>query len=181
MSDSHWQNELAPVLRTMQIVVGSLVVGCLTFLVVAFVGSDRAALAPQFPIMTYMAIGFTFVILVVRMIVPGMIVAQGRRRITEGTWKLPAGRGSQPINAEFIERTGDAGKLAMLFMIQMIVAAALLEGAVFFGLVAYTVERSPLALIVAIILIIGVGLHFPTRSRLVHWIEDQLTLMEQER
>ncbi|HYW80641.1 MAG TPA: hypothetical protein VE890_13740 [Thermoguttaceae bacterium] len=182
MSDSPWQNELSPVLRTMQIVAGALVAGCLTFLVVVLVVSDRVGAAGQLPVITYVAIGFACVALVVRMIVPGIVVAQGRRRIAEGTWNLPAGRGFQPpLNSEFIERTGDAGKLAMLFMTRMIIAAALLEGAAFCSMVAYMVEQSPMALIVAGVMIIGVALHFPTRSRLIHWIEDQLTLIEQER
>jgi hypothetical protein len=45
----------------------------------------------------------------------------------------------------------------------------------------YAVARSPIVLIVAIALIVCVAAHFPTRSKVFAWIEDQLLLIEQER
>jgi len=176
MSDPSWQEELGPVLLTMQIIVGALVAGCLTFFVVVCAVSLRGDAADESLVITYTAIVFACVALVVRTIVPGLIVAQGRRRIIEGTWQ-----GSPTVNARFSEQTGDAGKLAAVFTTRLIVAAALLEGTAFFAMIAYMLEGSPLALILAAALILGVALHFPTRARLVDWIEEQLTLIEQER
>jgi len=184
VSDHQWHNELTPVLRTMQIVVGALVAGCAMFLVVVLVVAPTMAAdrRQDMPLITYVATGFAVVSLIVRAVVPGIVVTLGRRRILNGNWPMPASRGgSQPINVEFIERTGDAGRLAVLSLNRTIIAAAMLEGAAFFALVAYMIERLPLALVVAVALIVGVALHFPTRSRLVHWVEDQLALIEQER
>jgi hypothetical protein len=36
-------------------------------------------------------------------------------------------------------------------------------------------------LVVAVAMILGLVFHIPTRSGVVHWIEDQLQLIEQER
>ncbi|MBN2477537.1 MAG: hypothetical protein JXB62_23220 [Pirellulales bacterium] len=181
-SDS-WQNELSPVLRVHQIVVAALLTGCLMFLVITLViGSSVAeGMEQESTLITFTSLGFAVVALLVRTVVSGVIVARGRRSILRGTWRLPRGRDGQPISAEFIERTGDAGKLAVLSLQRTIVGAAVLEGAAFFTLVAYLIEQSPLALGAAALLIVGVGLHFPTQGRLVQWIADQLTLLEQER
>ena len=131
--------------------------------------------------MTIMAVVFVVVVLIVRLIVPGVITAVGRRKIVQGTWNLPQGRNAQTWLVELIERTGDPGKLASLFMIRTIVAGAMIEGATFFTLIAHMIEGTTLSLIVAVALIAGLLLHFPTRSRLVGWIEDQLVQIEQER
>ena len=50
-----------------------------------------------------------------------------------------------------------------------------------FALVAYLVDQSPLSLMLAGVLIFGLAAHFPTRSRLIHWIEDQLVLLQRQR
>jgi hypothetical protein len=62
----------------------------------------------------------------------------------------------------------------------MIAGAALFEGAAFFLLVAYLVERSPWSLAAAIVMIIGVALHFPTQQRVADWIERQTSLLQEE-
>ena len=87
----------------------------------------------------------------------------------------------QEQSARFLERTGDAGQLFVVFQTRTIVAGALLEGTAFFALITYMIERSPLALTLAVLLILGVAVHFPTRSGVIRWIEDQLRLVERER
>ena len=63
----------------------------------------------------------------------------------------------------------------------MIVSAACLEGAAFFLLIAYMLERSPWALAAAFALILGVAAHFPTRQRVSDFIQRQMSLIEEER
>ncbi len=182
MADSQWRDELGPMLRTLQIVVGALIAGTVGFLVVVlvvFTTEDRGDAAP---VITYVAVAFAVTTLIARIVTPGIIIARGRRAIARGTWRLTQGSAAPPARiAELLERTGDAGKLGILFNISTIVAAALLEGAAFFAIVAYMMEHSVLSLIVAVVLIFGLATHVPTRSRLIHWIEDQLAQLQQER
>ena len=91
--------------------------------------------------LTYAAIGFAVIALIARLIVPGVIASTTRRKIIAGTWRLPAHAPAR--TAAFVERTGDAGRLAIAFLTGTIAAAALLEGIAFFALVAYLLERSP--------------------------------------
>ena len=185
------REEIARRVRTSQIIVGALVAGPLVFLVIVFVVIQQgfAGVPETAPILTYIALAFAFSAVLARLIVPNLIVAQSRRNIIQGTWQMPVSAHSQSGYsqtvqedfARFIEQTGDAGRLLFVFQTRTIVAGAVLEGAAFFALITYMIERSPLALIVAVLLILGVALHFPTRSGVIRWIEDQLRLVERER
>ena len=181
MSDSKWQDELGPIVRSLQIIVGSLIAGCVIFLVIALATTGGKVAAGGQSLLTYMAVVFAVTALIARMVVPGILIASTRRKITGGTWRPPQSPALNPTLAALLERAGDAGKLAMVFQTSSIVGAALLEGAAFFALLAYLVEQSPLSLILAGVLILGLATHLPTRSRVIHWIEDQFVLLEQER
>ncbi|HVX60236.1 MAG TPA: hypothetical protein VHC19_06540, partial [Pirellulales bacterium] len=61
------------------------------------------------------------------------------------------------------------------------IAVAILEGAAFFLVVAYQLERNPLALAVAIPLIIVIAAHFPTPARVAEWVERQLRRLDEDR
>ncbi len=186
MMDSSWQDELTRPLRTLQIIVAALVTGVVVFLGIVLALGPGAPPPPQQPAgggfsLTTLAVVFTVVVLIVRLIVPGVIASVSRRKIADGTWAPQQGRNTQAWMVEFLERTGDAGKLTYVFMNRTIIAGALIEGATFFTLIAHMLEGTTLSLIVAAMLIASLLLHFPTRSRLVGWIEDQLVLIEQER
>jgi hypothetical protein len=180
MQDSHWQDEMTPVLRFLQLVTGALVAGCLFFMVIALINTGGQFQAEGSPILSYTAAGFAAVTLILRIVVPAYIVGNGRRRIARGTFQMSIS-GLSPNMAGSFERTGDAGKLWTVLYTSTIVSAASLEGATFFALVAYLVDHSPLSFMLAIALIVGVGLHIPSRSRIIRWTEDQLAKLEQER
>lgn len=57
---------------------------------------------------------------------------------------------------------------------RMIVTLALLEGAAFFNLVAVMVEGSVLNLIVAVLMLLAMGVSFPTRDRVQSRIESEM-------
>ena len=63
--------------------------------------------------------------------------------------------------------------LPAAFLTQLIVGAAMNEGAAFFALVAYLIEKNPIALGLAVVLIAGVISRFPTTGRVERWIEQQ--------
>ena len=187
MDDSTWKEELTPILRLVQIITGAMVLGSSIFLVIVLVISHGEAATEQ-PLLTYVAALFAVAAIVVRTIVLRVMTASVRRSILRGTWKPPGscsssgtGQSCAPDTSEFLERTGDAGKIAMAFTTRTVIAGALLEGPTFFLLIAYFVERLPLGLLGAALLILGLLLSFPTRSRMVDWIENQLRLLEQER
>lgn len=181
MSDPRWQDELTPIVRQLQIIVGALTAGCVTFLIIALLVTGGKAVEGETPMVTCVAVAFAVMALITRMVVAGIMVSHGRRTILQTSRRSPQDQGLQPADANSPKRTADARKLFPLLINSTIVSAALLEGAAFFALIAYILEQSPLSLIVAIVLIVGLAFYMPTRSRAVHWIEDQLRLLQEER
>lgn len=186
MASFDLQEELAPQVRTLQIIIAALAAGVIVFLAGTLViaspdqgpdGGD-AELPLGLGLMTLVALFMTASMVVARVIVPSQMTAAARRRIAAGTWHPPQ---STQATEKLLEQTGDAGKLSMIFMMRTIVAAALLEGAAFTSIVAYMQEGSTVALGLAVALAAGILLHFPTAPRVAGWIEAQLRRVEEER
>jgi len=185
------KDAIARQVRIPQIIVGALAAGPVFFLVIVIVLVQQgfSGTTDIGPILTYLAVAFAVLAVSARLIVPNLIVARARRGILSGTWHSPQSVYSQSQHpqpaqedlARFFEQTGDAGKLFYVFHTRTIVAAAILEGTAFFGLIAYLSEGSLVALVLAVAMIIAVAAHFPTRSGVLEWIEGQLRLLERER
>jgi len=188
MNDTDWRERIAKLVRIPQIIVAALVAGCVFFLVVVLLvpggpgpaaGGDAAR--PQ-PVLTWIGLVFVATIAIVRAVVPTVMVRNGRRRIAQGTFQPPQARVKSHQKAQQqLEEMGDAGQLFGLYLIKTIIGAALPEGATFLMLIAFMTERQTLALGVAVALILAVAAHLPTRTGVIHWIEDQLRLVEAER
>jgi len=179
--DQQWPAELTPYLRTMRIIVFAMATGCIFFLVVTQVigfGGPKQA-AP--PIITYTACLFAATVVFMRFVVPGIVVAAGRKNLVRemiaraDDFEFPTDVGDLFKSPEF------GNKLCGLLQTKTIISVALLEGAAFFSLIAYMIEGTPLSIIVAVALIIGIMLHFPTRARMIDWIERQLQNIQGER
>ena len=185
MSPNDWRDEIGPQVFTIQIIVAALTAGCLIFMAIAIFLVQTGQAPPvnenDMPLLTYMATAWAGMAIVARMIVPKIIESAARKRIADGTWQAAASGQQQTQVARPAERLGDAGQLLAVLNTRTIVGGAILEGSAFFALVAYLIEKSPLALAAAVVMIIGVVLHFPTRSSATHWIEDQLAAVEQLR
>ena len=189
MSTDDWRDEIGSLLNTIRIIVGGLTAGPLIFMVIVLfmvqTGRNPAADGgAEMPLVTYMALAWAGIAIPVRMIVVRMIDSGNRRRIADGTWQAPTGGQQQAPLAQLaqrLEHLGDAGKLLAVLNTRTIVGGAILEGCGFFSLIAYMIEQSPIALAAAIVMIVGVALHFPTKSSATHWIEDQLAAIEQLR
>ncbi len=183
MNDTAWHEEIGRRAATLQIVTGALLVGSLGFLGVAAVLVHLEMVEPQHDlagVMNLVLLVFLAAEIVARLVVPGMIVAQARSKIAAGTWTLPeAGRSTE--TASLIERTGDAGRLLVVYQTRTIVAAALLEGVALFAIIVYMLTHSLVGLAIAILLILGLVFHIPSRSGVVHWVENQLQLVDQQR
>jgi hypothetical protein len=120
------------------------------------------------PFLTYTAIAFAAIMLPLSLVVPGTIVAQNRRALAAGksTVSPPQGIGTETPATE-------TGRLAMIYQQQLILGAALNEGPAFCAAAAYLIEKSPIALGLAMLLVVGLILRFPTRRRVELWIDQQ--------
>jgi hypothetical protein len=173
---------IAPVafVRTLQIIVAALTLGCVVFLTVALavVGGPSSSSDP--PIVTYIASAIAASLVLARIVVPPVLVAQARRQIRQGTSRGSAGN-LPAVVTDSTKQAADAGKLVQVFLTRTVIAAAILEGGVFLLLVSYLVERSPASLGLAVILIVALAAHFPTVAGCSAWIQEQARLLDEER
>ena len=128
------------------------------------------------PFLTYTAIAVAAVLLPLSFVVPGMIAAQSRRAIAAGTQAVPPQPGTGPEAA-----ASDTRQLAMVYQQQLIIGAAMNEGTAFFAAAAYLIEKSPIALGLAVLLVGGIILRFPTRRRVELWVDQQREKLNMER
>jgi hypothetical protein len=189
------QEDVDRLTRTCQIILGALIAGVSFFLAIAvFIdpgislasGAAPGANAPAggqvaatLPILTYTALAFAVVLLPLSVVVPRIVTARSRRAIAGGSW--PSGTQARAMQARSapLPQT-DAGKLAMVYSQQLIIGAAINEGLAFFAGVAYFIERNPIALGLAAVLVAGLVARFPTSRRVQLWIESQQEKLHQE-
>src|SRR5262249_46654609 len=116
MSSGDEETQVRQRIRTMQIVLVSLIVGVLVLLSFALVkrGLGNMAPAPPVPLVTYVVLVHAFIVTAAFMFVPNLAVTTGRRRLTQGTTSSPAG--SADIRVQ----------LAALLLTRMIIGGALL-------------------------------------------------------
>jgi hypothetical protein len=74
-----------------------------------------------------------------------------------------------------------ADALLNLYLTRTIIGAAIVEGAAFFALVVSVIDEEPICLMLGGVMIVGIALHFPTRTRVTQWLETQQLLLQQER
>jgi hypothetical protein len=198
MSDMNDPDVLEPITRNCQIIVSALIMGVTVFLLITLflvptainpgpapvAGGPGAPNMPQLagpgvPLITYIAVGMGVAGLVLSLIIPSVIVASARRKIAKGVW-TPLVK-QDPTNLAQILPAGDTGKLAFVYQNQLIIGSALCEGMAFFATIAYLLERNPLALGMALILIAGLAVRIPTRNRVNAWIDQQQSMLQTER
>lgn len=175
-----WQTMVGRATRVAQIAVSAMAAGALTFLVVALWARWGRPPAAGHPILTWIAVALAVAMTVVRLTVPPMMVAHRRAAIARGQFRLQPGQQS-PQFRQFLEKTGDAGLLWLVYISKLFVAGVPLETAAFVAVAAYLVEGNPWALGAAVVLIASLAMMIPQRETVVAWIEDQLRLVEQER
>ena len=170
MSDSSFQDQFTATVLVQRIIILALLMGCLTFTVVAVVVVATNGPTNEKLLITYVALAAIFPTLVAFFVVRNLIAAQGRRtaiaiarRETDKEEELP----------DLLSSSEVVHTMMQYSQTRMIVGAALLEGNVFFCLVSYFVEGSPLTLVAACLLAIGILTLTPTRSSVARWILDQ--------
>jgi len=182
MNAASWEEQVAGYVKILQVIVGALAAGCVFFLAIVLVvgpGAGNAA-DPRSLMLSCVAAAFLGAASGARSVVPGFLVRAGRKNIARGTF--PAGQAAvQGESQQTPSPERDAVMLFTLFQAKTIAGAAILEGTTFFVLIAYMVERFAPLLAVAVVLILLIAAHMPTRSRVVGWIENQLRLVDEER
>ena len=68
----------------------------------------------------------------------------------------------------------------MVYHTQMIVGAAINEGAAFFAGVVYLITKNPVALGVGLLLVAVMVARFPTATRIQRWVEMQHEKLREE-
>jgi hypothetical protein len=195
MADLTDPDSIEPITRTCQIIVGALIMGVLSFLaVVLFLGVYSAAPGParggqaaalplpgggSLPLMTALAVVLGVGGLVMSFTVPRMFVATTRRVIARET--PPATTPRKPSQPALVYPAGDTGRLLPVYQTQLILGAAINEGMAFFAAIAYMLERHPLALGTAVVLLGGLIVRFPTPDRVNAWLDQQLERIQVER
>jgi hypothetical protein len=171
---------LLPVTRTLQIIVAALASGlAMFFVVVVFIASaGQKGVGAGSLLITYVAIGAAFFAMSVALVLPGVIAGKQRQAIASGKAALTSQlRHALPPSAEF----RDLGSLVVAYHTRVIIYGTLLEGAGFFNLVAYMIERQTASLVIASFLLLMILSQFPTTSRLENWIENEMRTIDQLR
>ncbi len=171
------QEDLSGPVRVMQIIVLAFAMGLLFFLAIVCVvrrGGMRGAFDAM-PLFTLIGLGLAVMMLVARAIVLQVLTTNARRGILRGASAV----GREKSSSDLPDRA--AAQLVAVYQTRMIVGLALLEGPGFLLLIVHMIERSPWSLAAAILIIFGIIAHFPTRERVAEWIEQQLSLLQEER
>jgi hypothetical protein len=176
MSNSDENAFLAARVRTMQLILVAMLMGCVTFMGIALFWRQANGNAPAAgPIITYVALAFAVMALTGSLLMSSLATASGRRKLAQQSG--PAKTGSAYADPT----SDDKRKLLELMATVFIIAAAPLEGGIFFLLISYMVEGSFLAIVGALILLAVLASKFPTQQRTERWLELQQELLQQER
>jgi hypothetical protein len=170
---------LARATMTMQIIVGALAAGVLLFLgVVLVITRELDGPPPDVPLLTYMSVGFAVGALVAAMVVPRLVVRGQRNALVAGKSGFQAGSIGGP---SLPEAARTLGPLVAGYQTALIIRSAILEGAAFFCVIAYLIERRTPSLVAAGVLVLFLLSGFPTRGRIEEAIERERTEVEQLR
>jgi hypothetical protein len=176
MPTNQTPQRLDQTVRVLQIIVGALIAGVVSFAAVAIVvGSGKPGNGN--PILWLIGAGFALMMLAARSAIGPAMVNGIRRQIAKGTWK-PRTKGGGPA---FPADATDADRLLSLFQTVTIVQCALPEGAAFMNLIAYIVDHQVWSLAIVAVLMLWMSSSFPTRDSVANWIGRQLELIELER
>ena len=182
------QDAIRPTALQGQIIVTALLAGLLCFLVITTVidlgpkpaaAPGAAAPEPPMPIFTYLAVASGAMLLPMSFVVPVLVSKKQRQAMLSGQ----ASDGPRPATAPGVRSWGantPIGGLPAAFLIQLVMGCAISEGAAFFALVAYLLEKNPLALTMALLLIAAIIMRFPTSGRVGRWIEQQEEKLREE-
>ena len=148
------QSQVTPesVGRTSQIIAMSFIIGLVTLMVVT--GSIRKDPPKDDSLLALLAAVVAGTNLIARLIVPTIIVNRAKAGLKDAS------------DADLMKQ------LAALYQTKMIVGMAVLEGAAFFNLVAYFLERHIWSYGVVAFLVGVMAISFPSQGQFESWAEE---------
>jgi hypothetical protein len=169
---------IGKMIRTMQIIVLALSFGAFAFLIVATVVTPEGQPAGQERklLLSYIAIPFTVAVLAAWLAVPRMIAGRFRNSMAAGKHVETA-----PIGPDVTDEQRQVHPFLAVYTTKLIIACALLEGAAFFNIVSYFLERQSWNLLIGLVMLLMILAHFPTASRVSSWVEDELREIDRVR
>jgi hypothetical protein len=185
MSEKSWRDDVVirKQVSVLGIVVAALVSGSLVFLIIVCMVPGQGRSDEGLSVLTTIALGVAAACILMRLIVPGVVVSTARRNILRGQYNpgmRTAGAQREQLDA-FFRRTGDAGRLMIVYMVTTVLAAAILEWAIFLLLIVYLIDHQAVTLTVAIAILVALAAHVPWRARVFAWIDGQLRRLEEQR
>jgi hypothetical protein len=116
--------------------------------------------------------------LVLSVVLPRQNTETQRRRLANSDGSETSAITEQAEAAGF---SGETAALAGIYQTQFILGAAQLEGAAFFAVIAFMLERDPIALAVVLVMLAALAARFPTTQKISGWLNHQLETLERER
>ncbi len=181
-STATWRDYAGRSVLKLQVIVATMVVGCIVYLIIAafFIGRQGPLHWQAAGVTTWIAVGLAACALAMRLAVVWFITLRARRAIVRGDfdarWKMEFEEGEEPPPP-----AGDARRFLVFLQTRTIIGAAICEGCAFFAIFSYIAEHNIVSLVVAVLSTLCVAIHLPTRWGTVRWIEDQLAWVERER
>jgi len=161
--------ELEQRVRRLKMVVGFIGGGTFVFLFV-MVGLG-AGEAPEMPVLSYASFGLAATAVFMRLVLPGVMTTQGRRRIAAGEFRLPPGAsGAHDARSQ----------LFFVFQGRTVIAAALLDGPALLCGIAYRMEGLMLPAVLGFMFCAAIAAGIPTLSGATAWLDEQERLLREE-
>ena len=159
--------------QVMQIIVGSLAFGVTSFLCVVLFVIPAAAAGRAIAHLSFGAVSGSW------RAAAAMFIPTDRRQAARGDRRPTSGRRERA--ASIPESLRDVAALVAGYQTRLIIRCALIEGAAFFAIVAFMIERQLLSLVVAGALLLALLSCFPTRSKVEDAVENERREIEQLR
>lgn len=168
MADPQEDGSLDQRVLVMQIIMAALAMGVVSFMGIAiFIRFSQQQAPPEMPVLTYIALGYTPIALLLQAILPGMMA--GARTQTPERLEGLAGKGDE---------VPAVGSLCARYQALLIISLAIIEGAAFLALIAYLIDGNLLTLGAAVVLLAVLLAKFPTLGRVERWIEERREAMK---
>jgi hypothetical protein len=167
---------LVPRIKVMQIIAAALMMGLAVFVVIAnFITANNPPPPPgQVPVVTYLGLFMLASLIPVGLILPVLAT----RGPLENVIRTAA---AAPATADTAEEAPFWGQLLAIRQTALILALAPLEGAGFFNVVAFIIDRSPLALGAALGALVVMAMRFPTFASVAAWLHQQTEAIAERR
>jgi F0F1-type ATP synthase membrane subunit c/vacuolar-type H+-ATPase subunit K len=174
MSDEAWLEDAGKSTRTLQVIVAAICMGVVMFLGIALLVVLSANGAAQAnPAAQPLPVSLT--------LIAAIVVVVGLFAGVIAKWAVTKRAQRQLVADRSASSLGDRKSLLKLLVTRTIIGAALTEGVALLAIIAYMIEKSPISLGLSVFLLLVIASHFPTRSRVVSWVEREVEGLEMAR